>query len=186
MNLKLRIWMFLRRNTWKRSYDELHVEAAYSFPAFQKLCKYVQAHPKVNVMLACPLQDMWQRGRIQAENITLEQYEGVVADRYRLLKSIGGNLGVHVHLFGPYSVKVPTFEEQLHLITQAKEYFAGLGVATDDFAAGWNRYNSDTVRACEELGFKRFHVSQLKRGVEVSGKLVFPMVYNVAHDWELK
>ncbi len=185
--LLLRTYMFLRRNLWKRSLDEIHVEAVYSDDAYANLFRYVEFYSKTNLMLSCPLQDLWHRMRTQATKVPEEKYQSRVELRYvELRKRFRNPMGVHVHLIGPCSVNVPSYEEQYALIKEAKDYFDGLGLPTEDFAAGWNRYNDDTIKVCENLGFKRFHVSQVRCGCEVSDKLKFVMVYNVGHDWSLK
>ncbi len=184
--LLLRAWMFLRRNLWVRRFEELHIEAAYSDVAFKKLLQYANKHPATFLMLSCPLQDEWQRLRIQAESVEENLYQSILKKRYQIIAKLPNPIGVHVHLFGPYSVAVPNYAAQYKLISEAKAYFEDLELPTFDFAPGWNRYNSDTVKVCENLGFKCFHVSQLKNGFEHSSTLKFKMVYNVNHDWGLK
>ncbi len=184
--LLLRTWMFLRRNLWIRDFEELHTEALYSDTVFKKLIAYAKTHPRTYLMLTCPTQDLWHRIRIQADRIPEGVYRPTIDYRYKKLAEATKSLGVHVHLFGPYSVKIPNYDAQYDLIKEAKEYLSNLGLPTEDFAPGWNQYNADTVKACEDLGFKRFHVSQVRNGCERSDKLKFVMVYNVAHDWSLK
>ena len=175
----------LRRNLWLREIQEIHVEAAYSDEVFSRLVSYVKAHQKVFLSLGDPNEIFFKR-RIQAENIDPNIYTDILRRRYTEMGKLTNNIGVHVHLFfRRASINIPTYNEQLLKIKQTKEFLSNLGLPTDDFAPGWGAYNTDTIKACEALNFKRFHIFQVWRGTEKSEILQFPFRWNISHDYEL-
>jgi hypothetical protein len=172
------------RNTLWRSADEIHVEAICNPTVFSTLMRYVQIHPDVFVMLTT-LDEPWIKLRIQADKLSLADYEIILTERYLALAKVSHNIGLHVHLFHPQSIQIPSYCHQYDKIREAKCFLERLGLPWKDFASGWFGYNADTIRTCETLGIRRFHIPQFYNGCEKSDLMAFHVVRNCLHDWEL-
>lgn len=146
----------LRRNFTHRHFQEIHVETVLNPKCFDVLLRYAEDHPETMLMLIGPYEP-WIKARIQAQNLSDEEYGEVLADRYGELAEVTSNFGLHAHLFHPQSVNVPSYLWQLNKITDARIFVENLGFKIEDFAPGWWGYNMDTVKACWVAGIKRFH-----------------------------
>jgi len=156
----LRLVDLVRRNTTSRAYEEIHVESIISNEVFVNLIDYVKLHPKTMLMLTAP-NELWCRMRVQGESLSETEYANILAQRYTQLHRFTNNMGLHVHLFHPKTIRVSTAEEQLDKIRQSLCFLNGLGFEIKDFAAGWWGYNYSTVLACAKVGISRFHCNHI-------------------------
>ena len=161
MSTVKRLVNLFRRNVTHRHYQEIHVETVLNPEVFNTLLDYAKVHRETMLMLTGPYEP-WIKARIQAENITDKNYIQALTEKYAILATATDNFGLHVHLFHPQSIQVPSFKWQFNKIVQALQFITDLGFKIRDFAPGWWGYNMDSVRACFYAGIKRFHYDGLQ------------------------
>ena len=151
--------------------SEVHVEKILDDQCYDRLVGFARRHPDCMLMLTVR---RW-RGR----------NEETIRKRYLSLKELGNPLGLHVHLAIKPEIDELTFREQKRMIRRGIDFLRALGIHTEDFAPGWWSYNEDTVRACRELGLKRFHVLAAEDHVDRKLGVDVVVVKRYIHDWEI-
>ena len=184
MNNFSRCLHFVQRNITHRHYQEIHVETIIQDRVFKLLTSYAQKNPQTMFMLT-GWNEPWIKGRIQAEFIGDKEYADRLATRYILLGKTTGNIGLHVHLFHPRTMKTPSYEWQHAKIKESKSWLESFGFILKDFAPGWWGYNLDTVRACHILGIKRFH-HDIARKPPKFDNIEYVKVWRVCDDFQLR
>jgi len=175
-----RLSHFLKRNTIYRIPQEIHVEAIVNDTVFSRLMCMIKKHPQIMCMLT-GLDEPSIKVRIKANEMNDEKYVKLLSERYVSLAKICP-VGVHVHLYHRMSLHKLSFREQYLKILNTKQFLESLSLKVADFTPGWWSFNDDTIKACEKLGFKRFHFSTNRPS---SFLLDAVKVYTYKHDYDL-
>lgn len=169
---------FIKKHTVYRIPQEIHVETVVHDYCYSLLLTFLKKHPNIMCMLTGPLEPEI-KARLHADFV-----DDIMTERYAVIAK-RAPVGLHAHVMHPYALKTPDYKTQLQKISEAKTFLENIGLHPVDFSPGWWNFNHDTVRACENLGIKRFHYYHPK-GCENSKKLLFIRIYRSIHDYNLE
>ena len=130
---------------------EVHVERIDR--TYPRLLKWSREYPDGMLMLG-----VRNHGRPFNRGDFYLSEDEAVKKYYRMLRDLPNRLGLHVHLASYPQINGLSYQQQYEAIKRGRDFLFRLGIETEDFAAGWWSYNYDTIKACVDLGLKRFHV----------------------------